>query len=382
MIRLAIAAALALGGLAGTGVAAERAELERALAAIRSVKARGEGNAEASAAWKQLSQAQARDLPALLVGMDGASPLAVNWIRAAVETVVDRELRQGGKLPSGELNRILADRSHHPRARRLAYELLIQTDPSAAERLLPTMLDDPSLELRRDAVARVLEGAAKLPAEQQSDEFLKALAAARDLDQVQAAADALKKAGKPVDLARHFGFVQRWKLIGPFDNRNKQGYAAAYPPESKLDAAENHQGKAGTVNWFEHTTTDAMGNVDLNKAIGKQMGVVAYAWADFESPAARDVELRAGSFNAVKVWLNGQLLAAAEVYHTNAQIDQYVGRGKLRAGKNSILVKVCQNEQTEPWAQNWHFYLRVCDHLGTAVLAADRDAAAPSSASR
>ena len=29
--------------------------------------------------------------------------------------------------------------------------------------------------------------------------------------------------------------------------------------------------------------------------------------------------------------------------------------------------KVCQNEQTDDWAQLWSFHLRVCDSLGGAV---------------
>ena len=50
-------------------------------------------------------------------------------------------------------------------------------------------------------------------------------------------------------------------------------------------------------------------------------------------------------------------------------------RGTLRKGKNVILLKVCQNEQTDAWAQNWQFQLRICDPVGTAILAADRSAA-------
>ena len=48
----------------------------------------------------------------------------------------------------------------------------------------------------------------------------------------------------------------------------------------------------------------------------------------------------------------------------------------LFRSKNTILVKVCQNEQTEEWAQRWQIQLRVCDATGTAVLSADRKAAA------
>jgi hypothetical protein len=47
--------------------------------------------------------------------------------------------------------------------------------------------------------------------------------------------------------------------------------------------------------------------------------------------------------------------------------DQYLARGKLKAGRNELLVKVCQNEQSEDWAQDWKFQLRICDASGGAV---------------
>ena len=48
-------------------------------------------------------------------------------------------------------------------------------------------------------------------------------------------------------------------------------------------------------------------------------------------------------------------------------MDQYVGVGTLKKGRNRILIKVCQDEQTASFAQSWGFQLRVCDSLGGAV---------------
>ena len=76
----------------------------------------------------------------------------------------------------------------------------------------------------------------------------------------------------------------------------------------------------------------------------------------------------------LQIWLNGKLLASAEAYHANGTMDQYVGAGGLKPGRNVILLKICQNEQTETWAQDWKFQLRVCDPTGGAVLATDRGA--------
>ena len=81
-----------------------------------------------------------------------------------------------------------------------------------------------------------------------------------------------------------------------------------------------------------HHTSDEYGKVDLNKAIGQHKGAAAYAVAEFQSDKARPVELRLGTESANKIWLNGKLLFSAEVYHANGLMDQYVGRGELKAG--------------------------------------------------
>jgi hypothetical protein len=40
----------------------------------------------------------------------------------------------------------------------------------------------------------------------------------------------------------------------------------------------------------------------------------------------------------------------------------------LKAGRNVILVKCCQNEQKEDWTKSWDFQLRVTDVQGTPVV--------------
>jgi len=69
----------------------------------------------------------------------------------------------------------------------------------------------------------------------------------------------------------------------------------------------------------------------------------------------------------VKLYLNGKEIFFREEYHHGDRFDGMVGKGTLKAGRNEILVKVCQNEQKEDWAQTWQFQLRLCDAIGGAV---------------
>jgi hypothetical protein len=349
--------------------------------ALQKVEPEGKGHREATYAWAKLNeQAGVDDLPTILQGMDDAGPLAANWLRAAVDAIAERHW-QNGNLPTAGFEKFLAETQHDSRARRLAFEWIARVDPTAPDRLIPGMLDDPSLELRRDAVARVLTSAETALADKKESEALasyrKALVSARDLDQVKAITDALEKLGHGVDLAHHYGFVQDWMLVGPFDNRGGKGFDTSYPPETSVDFAAAYESPDGKRAWASHHTDDKLGKVDLNKAIGKHMGVAGYAAAVFLSDRARPIELRMGSTNAIKIWLNGKLLASAEAYHANSAIDQYIGRGELEKGKNVILLKICQNEMTVDWAQDWNFQLRVTDGSGKAVYSTDRPPAKP-----
>jgi hypothetical protein len=78
-------------------------------------------------------------------------------------------------------------------------------------------------------------------------------------------------------------------------------------------------------------------------------------------------ELRGGSQNAVQFFLNGKKVFEREEYHAGTTMDQHVGKGRLKAGPNVIVVKVCQNNQQEPWAQVWGAQLRVCDLTGGPI---------------
>ena len=194
----------------------------------------------------EVAKAKGDQLTTVLAAMDGMGVIAENWLRGAAEAVADRSLKATGKLPQADLETFLFETSHQPRARRLAYEFITKVDEKAPDRLMPKLLDDPSLELRRDAVQRVLDAAA---AATETDAKVKgyqeALEYARDLDQVKVCTDELEKLGQKVDTAKHLGFILQWKIIGPFDNTDKKGYEVVYDPEKELDYSAKYMGKTG-----------------------------------------------------------------------------------------------------------------------------------------
>lgn len=355
-------------------VAAPAPEFAESVKTVRNVGNEGRGNAEASVAWKKLAAGDSTSLLPLLESLDGANDFAANWLRMAVDAIVDRELNAGRVLPVADIGKFLLDTHHSPRGRRLAMELIARVDPPTADKLLSGMLNDPSLEIRRDAVQKVIGQGNRLVKDGNKSGaallYQQALQSARDVTQIENLAKKLAELGQPVDLLKHFGFITNWKVLGPFDNRDNKGFVNAFPPEQKVDFAAQYDGKLGKVAWKDYTTIHKYGMVDMNQPFGKLKEVVAYAATEFFSDKAQSVELRLGGKNSWKLWLNGDFLFERDEYHENQEIDQYIMPAELRPGRNLILVKVCQNAEVKEWTEEWEFQLRVTDSLGTPITSA------------
>lgn len=374
----AILVSLVLGTTAG-------AELAGALGTLRAVGPKGVGSEAAAVAWQEAAKVDVGRVPELLAALDGANPLAANWIRTAVDTVCERAVRDEGTLPKEALEKFVLETSHDPKGRRLAYEWLLTVDTAAEERIVPQLLDDPSVELRRDAVARLIEQGKKTVADGNKDGawklFERAFDAARDRDQVGLLAGELKKLGREVDLVRHDGLIVDWLVIGPFDNTGEAGFSRVYAPEEKFDPQRRYAGKHGEVAWLQYHSGKPDGRTDLYDALKgsllriseklQEREVVAYAVAEFRSTTEQKVQIRASSTNAIKIWVNGDVVGSHEVYHSGTAFDQYQADAVLKAGSNRILVKLCQNAQTQDWTEEFGFYLRVCDAIGGGILTAE-----------
>ena len=277
-------------------------------------------------------------------------------------------------MPIEDLKVFLLDTTNDPEARAFTFDLIRKVDAVAAEALIPGMVNDPSMTLRRGAVQRLLAEANACDKGKWQAESIKryreALDVARTVDQINEATKGLRELGVVVDLPSEFGFLTHWKVAGPFDNTGRTGFETVFPPEEGVDLDATYEGKAGEVEWEDLATADEYGMVNLPFGMLKE--VTGYAYTVFESEEAREVELRLGCKSAWKVWVNGELLFGRDEYHRGMRIDQYRMSAKLKKGENEILVKACQDQQTQEWTVEWQFQLRVCDATGTAVLAANR----------
>ena len=347
-----------------------RADLSSSIEKLRSVDREGKGNAEATAAWKEIVKSDASALTTILGGMNGANPLAENWLQTAVGVIAEKAAKDSG-VPTDSLVAFLQDTKNAAAPRVLAFDLIRKSKPEMSEKLAMNLLGDPSSELRRYPVSKLIEeGDAALAANNKDSAagtFQKALMAARDEDQIKSAAKKLRDLGKTVDLPHHFGFLMKWQLIAPFTNVERKGFDEVFPPEKEINLTASYPGKGGDAKWAPFESKDDYGMIDFNKPFTMLKEVTGYAYTEFNSSDERSAEIRIGCKNGWKVWLNGELLFARDEYHRGMKLDQYKLPVRLKKGANKVLVKCCQNEQTENWTVEWQFQMRVCDATGTAI---------------
>ena len=193
-------------------------------------------------------------------------------------------------------------------------------------------------------------------------------------DQVKTIAEALRKHNEVVDIQKHFGFLPQWSIVGPFDNKDGKGFAVACGPELDVNASKapdlqaEYDGQTDKVRWRPIATTDDYGVVDIAKQIENYKGSLMYATTIWTSNRDQQAEIRLGTPNSWKLWVNGKLVFEREEYHRSSQLDQYRVPVTLKVGSNTLLFKICQNEQTQDWAQRYQYQIRICNSTGSALL--------------
>jgi hypothetical protein len=165
-------------------------------------------------------------------------------------------------------------------------------------------------------------------------------------------------------------FIRVW-LVNGFYTRDRNWYRCLdydyLGGEDCVDAVEGQVN--GDYTWTKVSTPTAY--VDLNTAYPPCEDVdegTSYAFARVYSPITQVAELRLGSSDSVKVWLNGQIVHSLnELRAWNLDDDKI--QVTLRAGWNRLLIKVVE------WHGEHGFSARFAYPDGTAILGLQYDPA-------
>jgi hypothetical protein len=175
----------------------------------------------------------------------------------------------------------------------------------------------------------------------------------------------LLRNGGPIDNAHAPLTLGDWYYIGPFDNSNSRGFDIVYAPEKEINLKGKYPGRAGTqAVWKEGKFLDGQINNLALFEPRNNFDATVYLYREITCNVPTDLPIALGSDDTLTVWLNGQKLLAENVYRACAP-DQHRLTLKLKAGKNQLLLKVCQGggewgfyfkaEGAIPKALNWMF---------------------------
>lgn len=157
-------------------------------------------------------------------------------------------------------------------------------------------------------------------------------------------------------------FVQQWRLVGPFSNRDGKGLDTVFPPERQLDFAARYPGLEGevkwqTVGWQLPAGGDPAVFINLEPRFQPRDMAVAYGVTTILADRETEALLSIGSDDSCKVWLNGNLVDEfREPRPPSPGADRVPVT--LRAGRNTVLFKVVN------YYGQWGFYLQVVGEDG------------------
>jgi hypothetical protein len=145
-----------------------------------------------------------------------------------------------------------------------------------------------------------------------------------------------------------------WYYIGPFDDKGRRGFDTAFPPEKELDLKKEYVGKnKEKAAWKKGNFPDG--------AVHSFMGLfqnrdeaACYLYREIECVAETELPCSFGSDDSLSVWINGERVLHEQVERAAAP-DQNFATLKLKAGKNKLLLKICNG-----WG-DWGFYFKAGD---------------------
>jgi len=162
------------------------------------------------------------------------------------------------------------------------------------------------------------------------------------------------------------GFVQNWKLLGPFDNSDRSGEIKLASFEPVLDFKSSVKSDGLELHWQDYRSST--GFLEFYKAFPSRpkdwSASTVYAATSFQAEKAGKVKLELNSFNSFRAYLNGQ-----EVFFRPGQQmdlpDTYKVEVELKAGKNELVFRCTETAQGDNFP--WGLYLRVINAEGQVL---------------
>jgi tetratricopeptide (TPR) repeat protein len=167
------------------------------------------------------------------------------------------------------------------------------------------------------------------------------------------------KTDEYVQLYKHYGVAleETWKICGPFREFRKFGFNHAFPPEKEIKLLTTYKNNKNNIIWIDGQDKHRDGHVNLLDILPQSSFATAYALVYINSPDERKVQIRIGSDEGCKFWLNDELIWQHYIKRS-AVVDRDILTVVLHPGYNKVLLKITNTDL------DWGFYFRVTDEKG------------------
>lgn len=160
-----------------------------------------------------------------------------------------------------------------------------------------------------------------------------------------------KNKAEQVFLELGIPWEDNWQVSGPYQNKNTFSYNYTFVPEvSNVDKP--------TWKFFHDGIND--GYIDFSQGLGKSDWATAYAVTYIYSPEEQPVEIRIGSDESFKLWLNNNL-TFSRYLQSDSPFDHDKVKVVLHSGYNKVMIKVVNR------VHEWGFMCRITDENGKGI---------------
>jgi len=165
------------------------------------------------------------------------------------------------------------------------------------------------------------------------------------------------------EIITKLGFVDRWLIVGPFDNEGKAGYGRVFQPEQEIAQeillGHTYPGKERTVSWRVVPNEFLFGWLDFGALMRPQKNICAYAttFVRKNQDSSSSITVWVGAAGAFQLFVNGIDVLHDERYRGH-DIDRFATMVRLAPGYNDFTVKVCSADSSPVLS------LRVADTKG------------------
>ena len=135
---------------------------------------------------------------------------------------------------------------------------------------------------------------------------------------------------------------------------------AHYVGEPDVNVVARYMSGKTRRQWKRVESQDSQGRIDLRATIANRDNCIGYAYTEIELDQPVDGALLLGVDDCEKIWVNGKNVFE-QFTARPLQVDQDRVPVHLKAGTNTILLKIYQN------SQGWEFCARIVNADGRPV---------------